>query len=279
MLTAIPCTMLCGGTSKGLYFDVDDLPADRKIRDKILLAAMGSPEFRQIDGMGGAHPRTSKVAVLSRSMRDDANADYLFLQVAVDQAEVSDAQSCGNILAGVGPWAIENKFVEADGDVTPAALEADEALKARIEKIRLEIGPRMNLGDVAKKTLPKMSLVVPPRSDGATFTRTFIPHRVHEAIGVVDAVSVTTACVVPGSVAAGISEIDDPTGPQEIEVEHPSGFFRQHGSQTRRQRHQGGPVRPLTHRTQVDTRRGLYSPRRVGRQGRGQNPVMKARGQ
>jgi 4-oxalomesaconate tautomerase len=321
MLTAIPCTVLRGGTSKGLYFDADDLPADTKIRDRVLLAAMGSPDIRQVDGMGGAHPLTSKVAVLSRSERDDADVDYLFLQVVVDEAEVSDAQNCGNILAGVGPWAIENKFVKADGNVTPvrihmvnsgsiavayvqtpegqveyegdaridgvpgtaaaihidfldvagascgallptgspidridgldvtcidngmpvvvlraadfgktgqetpAELEADEALKARIENIRLEIGPRMNLGDVAKKTVPKMSLVAPPKSGGAICTRTFIPHRVHEAIGVLGAVSVATACVMPGTVAAEISEIDDPTGPQRLDVEHPTGFF------------------------------------------------------
>ncbi len=321
MLTAIPCTVLRGGTSKGLYFDVDDLPADTETRDRILLAAVGSPDIRQIDGMGGAHPLTSKVAVLGRSARDDADVDYLFLQVVVDRAEVSDAQNCGNILAGVGPWAIENNFVAADGDVTPvrihmvnsgsiavayvrtpdgqveyegdahidgvpgtaapipidfldvagatcgallptgsptdrvdgldvtcidngmpvvilraadfgktgeetpAELEADQALKARIEKIRLEIGPRMNLGDVAKKTVPKMSLVAPPKSGGAIATRTFIPHRVHEAIGVLGAVSVATACVTPGTVAAGISGNDNATGPQRLDIEHPTGFF------------------------------------------------------
>src|SRR4029434_5036889 len=114
MLTAIPCTAMRGGTSKGLYFHAQDLPAGRGLRDRVLLAAMGSPNVRQIDGVGGAHPLTSKVAVISRSTRADADVDYLFLQVVVDKAEVSDTQNCGNILAGIGPWAIEQ------GLVTPA---------------------------------------------------------------------------------------------------------------------------------------------------------------
>ena len=107
MLTPIACTLMRGGTSRGLYFHAADLPAERELRDRVLLAAMGSPDVRQIDGVGGAHPLTSKVAVISRSSQADADVDYLFLQVVVDKAEVSDSQNCGNILAGVGPWAIE----------------------------------------------------------------------------------------------------------------------------------------------------------------------------
>ena len=113
MLRAIPCTLMRGGTSKGLYFNVRDLPNDLKVRDRVLLAAMGSPDARQIDGVGGAHPLTSKVAVIGPSTRDDVDVDYLFLQVVVDKAEVSDTQNCGNILAGVGPWAIEHGLVRA----------------------------------------------------------------------------------------------------------------------------------------------------------------------
>jgi 4-oxalomesaconate tautomerase len=282
---------------------------------------MGSPDARQIDGVGGAHPLTSKVAVLSRSQRDDADIDYIFLQVVVDKTQVSDSQNCGNILAGVGPWAIENGFVTAQDGVTPVrihmvntgsialahvqtprgsveyegdaridgvpgtaapiptdfldvagsscgsllptgsavdvidgieatcidngmpvvilraadfgktgeespeALEADAELKARVEKIRLALGPRMNLGDVTKKTVPKMSLVSKARHGGIISTRTFIPHRVHEAIGVLGAVSVATACVLPGSVAAKIAGIEKPGGAMQLEVEHPTGFF------------------------------------------------------
>jgi len=321
MLTSIPCTLMRGGTSKGLYFNAADLPADRDTRDRVLLAAMGSPDVRQIDGVGGAHPLTSKVAVLKRSERDDADIDYLFLQVVVDKAEVSDSQNCGNILAGVGPWAVENGLVKAKHDITPVrihmvntgsiavahvqtpgghveyegdaridgvpgtaapiptdfldvagsscgallptgsavdvvdgievtcidngmpvvilrasdlgktgeespeALEADTALKARVEKIRLALGPKMNLGDVTKKTVPKMSLVSKARHGGIISTRTFIPHRVHEAIGVLGAVSVATACVLPGSVAAQVAGINRPDGSMQLEVEHPTGFF------------------------------------------------------
>src|SRR3974390_2067231 len=122
MLRSIPCTLMRGGTSKGLYFHVRDLPAERGARDRVLLAAMGSPDPRQIDGMGGAHPLTSKVAVVGPATRPDADVDYLFLQVVVDKAEVSDSQNCGNLLAGVGPWAIENGLVPIAGDSTPVRI-------------------------------------------------------------------------------------------------------------------------------------------------------------
>ena len=111
-----------GGTSKGGYFLAADLPADAAERDAFLLRAMGSPDPRQIDGMGGADPLTSKVAVVRKSEREGIDVDYLFLQVFVDQAIVSDAQNCGNILAGVGPFAIERGLVAATGDETRVAI-------------------------------------------------------------------------------------------------------------------------------------------------------------
>ena len=321
MLRGIPCTLMRGGTSKGLYFHARDLPTDRSTRDRVLLAAMGSPDPRQIDGLGGAHPLTSKVAVVAPSTRSDADVDYLFLQVVVDRAEVSDSQNCGNILAGIGPWAIENGLVPARDPVTPVrihmvntssvavahvptpggaveyegdaridgvpgtaaaipidfldvagsscgallptgsvvdavdglsvtcidngmpvvlmkaselgcsgyespeALEADKDLRSRVERIRIRVGPRMNLGDVAAKTVPKMCLVSPPRAGGAICTRTFIPHRVHEAIGVLGAVSVATACVLPGSVAAEVGVIPTGGACRQLDIEHPTGFF------------------------------------------------------
>ena len=119
--TAIPCAVMRGGTSKGLMFLAEDLPDDRATRDAVLLAAMGSPDPRQIDGMGGAHPLTSKVAVVSLSPRDDADVEYLFLQVWPDRPEVSDSQNCGNMLAAVGPFAIEQGLVAAGrpGDAGP----------------------------------------------------------------------------------------------------------------------------------------------------------------
>jgi 4-oxalomesaconate tautomerase len=118
MQRAIPCTMMRGGTSKGAYFLASDLPADTAQRDRILLSVMGSPDPRQIDGIGGADPLTSKVAVISPSGRPGIDVDYLFLQVWVDRAEVSDKQNCGNILAGVAPFAIEQGLVRGCDPVT-----------------------------------------------------------------------------------------------------------------------------------------------------------------
>jgi 4-oxalomesaconate tautomerase len=307
-----------GGTSKGGYFLASDLPADTATRDAFLLRVMGSPDPRQIDGMGGADPLTSKVAVIRKSAREGIDVDYLFLQVFVDQPIVTDQQNCGNILAGVGPFAIERGLVSATGDETRVAifmentgqvavatvqtpggmpiytgdaridgvpgthapiplefrdtagstcgallptgnavdtidgvrctlidngmpsivfkaedvgatgyetraeLDAADALKARIEKIRLTAGPLMNLGDVSKKSVPKMMLVAPPRSGGAVTVRSFIPHRAHASIGVLGAVSVATACLVPGSPAAEVARI--PEGRRKtLSVEHPSG--------------------------------------------------------
>ncbi|MBO0774716.1 MAG: 4-oxalomesaconate tautomerase [Actinobacteria bacterium] len=320
--TAIPCSAMRGGTSKGLVFLAADLPDDRETRDAVLLAAMGSPDPREIDGMGGAHPLTSKVAVVSLSPRDNADVEYLFLQVWPDRAEVSDSQNCGNMLAAVGPFAIEQGLVPAGEEVTPvriwmrntgtlatariqtpggevsyagdariagvpgshapipiefadvagsscgallptgnasdiiegtqvtcidngmpvvclaaadlgvtgyespAELEGNAELTKRVEAIRLAAGPLMNLGDVTGKTVPKMSLLAPPAHGGSVSTRTFIPSRVHEAIGVFGAVSVATACVLPGSVASAIAALPGrQDGPADIEVEHPTGFF------------------------------------------------------
>ncbi|MEG3166233.1 4-oxalomesaconate tautomerase [Sphingomonas sp. PB2P19] len=118
----IPAMWMRGGTSKGGFFLADDLPADTKARDAFLLRAFGSPDPRQIDGMGGADPLTSKVAIVSRSTREGADVDYLFLQVFVDQAIVSDAQNCGNMLAGVGPFAIEHGLVEAKDETTKVSI-------------------------------------------------------------------------------------------------------------------------------------------------------------
>jgi 4-oxalomesaconate tautomerase len=308
-----------GGTSKGGYFLKDDLPADR---DAFLLRVMGSPDPRQIDGMGGADPLTSKVAVVSRSARPGVDVDYLFLQVFVDQAIVTDAQNCGNILAGVGPFAIERGLVAAQGGVTPVTiwmentgqiavaevqtpggrvtyagdaaidgvpgtaapiplmfrdtagsscgallptgnvadvvagtnvtlidngmpcvviaaadlgvtghesrddLDGNGDLKARLEAIRLAAGPLMNLGDVAAKSVPKMMLVAAPAAGGHLAVRSFIPHRCHASIGVLGAVSVATAALLPGSPAAAVVAALPPSpGARQktIVIEHPTG--------------------------------------------------------
>ena len=318
MQTRIPCVQMRGGTSKGAYFMASDLPIDDATRDHVLLAVMGSPDIRQIDGIGGADPLTSKVAIVSPSTRPDADVDYLFAQVVVNEARVDYGQNCGNLLAGVGPYAIEKGLIRPTGDVTRvaihmlntgqiaiasvstpdgyvnyegeqridgvpgtaaaipiefrdtagsscgallptgnaqdvidglaitcidngmplvllrahdlgltgyetrAALDADIALKKRVESIRLQAGPLMYLGDVAERTVPKMCLISPPQNGGAINTRTFIPHRCHASIGVLGAVSVATAIAVPGSVCEGIGML--PQGDKiNLGIEHPTG--------------------------------------------------------
>ena len=309
-----------GGTSKGGYFLASDLPADPAVRDASLLRIMGSPDPRQINGMGGANPLTSKVAVVKPSTRKGVDVDYLFLQVFVDKAIVTDAQNCGNILAGVGPFAIERGLVTAKNGTTdvrifmentgqmatatvstpggvvdyagdasidgvpgaaapvpivfedtagsscgallptgnavdtvngveltlidngmpcvildaadfgisgteaPAELDANQTLKARLEQIRLEVGPMMNLGDVSEKSVPKMTLVSPAANGGAISTRSFIPHKCHDAIGVLAAVSVASACLLPEGPAARYGKIE-PGAEKTISVEHPTGEF------------------------------------------------------
>src|SRR5215475_15592822 len=114
----IRCMLMRGGTSKGAYFLAEDLPAGPSERDDLLLRIMGSPDPRQIDGIGGAHPLTSKVAVVSPSNTPGVAVDYLFLQVMVDKPVVTDRQNCGNILAGIGPFAVERGLVRAGRDET-----------------------------------------------------------------------------------------------------------------------------------------------------------------
>jgi len=112
------CMLMRGGTSKGAYFLAGDLPAASPARDDLLLRILGSPDERQVDGIGGGHPLTSKVAVVSTSDTPGADVDYLFLQVHVDRALVSASQPCGNILAGVAPFALERGLIAATGEVT-----------------------------------------------------------------------------------------------------------------------------------------------------------------
>ncbi|HUR59569.1 MAG TPA: 4-oxalomesaconate tautomerase [Opitutaceae bacterium] len=320
MQPAIPFMQFRGGSSKGLYFKAADLPVDVALRNRVLLAAMcgvGPDDKRQIDGLGGADPLTSKVALVSVSQRAGADLDYEFVQVVVGGNATDGTQNCGNLLAGVVPFAIEAGLLRAsDGETrarvfmlnsdsicevvvqtpsgkmeyagtakidgvpgtgapvicnyadtagsacgelfptgnlvdvidgvrvtcidngmpvvllraadvgrtgyeTPAQLNADTELKARLERIRLAAGPRMKLGDVAAKVVPKMSLIAPPIAGGVVHSRTFIPHVCHAAIGVLGAVSVATACVIPGTVAEGVAVL--PQNGTVYSVEHPSG--------------------------------------------------------
>jgi len=309
-----------GGTSKAACFLADDLPVEPELRDRVLLGVMGSPDIRQIDGLGGADPLTSKVAIIRASSRDDADIDYLFAQVNVDHPYVDYGQNCGNILAAVGPFAVERGLVVAGalrttvrifmqntgqiaeaefatpdhhvdyagdlsidgvpgqageiiltfkdiagsscGALLPSGkprdmiegieitcidngmpvvliraedvqrsgyesreeLDKDSELKQRIESIRLQAGLLMQLGDVSQRTVPKVSLLAQARQGGTLSSRTFIPHRCHASIGVLGAVSVASACLVPGSITSdwiALPSADE----QRISVEHPTGEF------------------------------------------------------
>lgn len=135
-LIAIPCLFMRGGTSRGPYFLRSDLPADEAVRDRVLLAAMGSPDPRQIDGLGGGDTLTSKVAIVSPSTRPGCDVDYLFAQVSVDKPIVDTSPSCGNMLAGVGPFAIERGLVPAEDGVTRVVIynvNTDSRIEALVQ--------------------------------------------------------------------------------------------------------------------------------------------------
>lgn len=155
------CIWMRGGTSKGGYFLAEDLPQDIAERDAFLLRVMGSPDPRQIDGMGGADPLTSKVAVASRSRRPDADVNYLFLQVFVDQAIVTHAQNCGNILAGVGPFAIERGLVEPQGDVTDVRIFMENTAQVAVATVSTPGGRVTYAGDARIDGVPGTSAPVP----------------------------------------------------------------------------------------------------------------------
>ncbi|MDK3018325.1 4-oxalomesaconate tautomerase [Pseudodonghicola flavimaris] len=145
----IRCMWMRGGTSKGGYFLAGDLPAEVAARDAALLEIMGSPDPRQIDGMGGGDPLTSKVAVVKRSDRPGVDVDYLFLQVFVDRALVSDAQNCGNILAGVGPFAIERGLVPAQAGETPVTIFMENTGQIAVARVATP-GGVVSYGGVAR---------------------------------------------------------------------------------------------------------------------------------
>ncbi len=320
----VPLLLMRGGTSKGAFVLANDLPDDPAERDDLLLRLMGSPDPRQIDGLGGGHPLTTKVAVVRPCPDDRADVAYLFLQPSVDEPLVADRQNCGNMLAAVGPFAVERSLVSVaddateasvrilmentdsiavatfpvadglpvydgdlaisgvpgtaapirldfedvagsscgalfptgnlvdtvagvavtlvdhgmpvalirsdalgiDGDEAPADLEANATLRSTLEAIRIAAGPLMGLGDVADTTVPKLTIVSAPSGSGSLATRTFIPHRCHDAIGVLGALSVAVAAEVPGTVAHDLvarTAIDAAGG--TLTLEHPTGTF------------------------------------------------------
>lgn len=327
-LMPVPCMLMRGGTSRGPFFLESDLPSDTKLRDQVLLAALGSPDKRQIDGLGGAHPLTSKVGIVRKSTTPGVDLDFLFAQLQPDKDTVDTSPNCGNMLAAVLPFALERglltiqagtttarvltlntgmqcdvtvqtpnrklaytgdaridgvpgtaapisiNFLDTAGSVCPsllpsgrvldrievehgadtfavdatlidngmpmvlvraadlgvsgyesvAELNANDGLRAKLEALRLTVGPLMGLGDVKSKSYPKMCLVAPPRAGGSIATRCFIPHVCHEAIGVLAAVTVATACVLEGSITQGIAEVP-PGLSKTVSVEHPTGEF------------------------------------------------------
>ncbi|MEQ7154751.1 4-oxalomesaconate tautomerase [Brevundimonas aurifodinae] len=161
MSEGVRCLWMRGGTSKGAFFLADDLPADTADRDAFLLRVMGSPDPRQIDGMGGADPLTSKVAVVSSSARESVDVDYLFLQVFVDQAIVTDAQNCGNMLAGVGPFAIERGLVEARDGETPVSIFMVNTGQAAVATVATPGGIVAYAGDARIDGVPGTAAPVP----------------------------------------------------------------------------------------------------------------------
>lgn len=118
----LPVTILRGGTSKGVYILQSDLPENKEDWEPLLLRLMGSPDKKQIDGLGGSQSVTSKVAIIQKSDREDADVDYTFAQVSVDKPLVSYKGNCGNISSGVGPFAIEKGLVEAKDGMTPVRI-------------------------------------------------------------------------------------------------------------------------------------------------------------
>lgn len=320
MQTPIPTLFMRGGTSRGPFFRESDLPADVSTRDRVLLAVMGSPDRRQIDGLGGANPLTSKVGIVRPGSRPGVDLDFLFAQLQPEKDTVDTTPNCGNMLAAVVPFALETGMVRAQGEEstfrvltlntgmacditvqTPggrvsyegdaridgvpgssapikinfldtagsvcsgllptgkvrdvidgvevtcidngmplvifraadvgrtgyesvAELNADTELKARIERLRIACGHAMGLGDVSAKNYPKMTLVAPPRDGGSLTTRSFIPHVCHDAIGVLAAVTVGTACVLRGSITEGIAVVPEGLA-RTVSVEHPTGEF------------------------------------------------------
>lgn len=157
MSKSAPCLWMRGGTSKGGYFLAKDLPQDLAERDAFLLHIMGSPDERQIDGMGGADPLTSKVAIIKPSSREGVDVDYLFLQVFVDKAVVSDGQNCGNILAGVGPFALERSLIHATGDETDVSIYMENTGQYATARVQTPKGSLTYKGDASIDGVPATS--------------------------------------------------------------------------------------------------------------------------
>jgi hypothetical protein len=298
-------------------FLASDLPTDPKYRDEVLLTALGSPHPRQIDGIGGGHSLSSKVAIVGPSTVGDADVDYLFAQVSVDTAIVDTAPSCGNMMAAVGPFAIESGLVSAaDGETivrihnvntgsiahatvctpggsvtymgeqtvdgvpgsaapirismqnaegsvtgslipttktreeiggvpvtlidyamplmvveantlglsgaeTPETINEQRLILQQIERMRIEAGKRMGLGNVRDSVVPKVSIISPPRNGGSITSRYLTPHSCHPAHAVLGAMCLAIAARIDGTIAAGV--VDRFSTERGLRIEHPGG--------------------------------------------------------
>lgn len=326
MINSIPCIIMRGGTSKGPFLRMNDLPESPEARTETLLNLMGAGHALQIDGIGGSDPLTSKVAIVERSEHPEADVDYLFAQVDGPGRRVDFNPNCGNMLSAVGPYAIETGLVEAldgmtvvrvrnlntqrliechvptpgrqilyegdtrisgvpgtaagiqlsfldvvgtktgallptgqaqevidgvevtcldaatptvlidarafdlTGNETPAELDANAPLLARLEAIRREAGQRMGLGDVSQGVLPKPILLSEASEADATLrARYFVPHRCHKALAVTGAIALATAVSVPDTIANRIAvtsgRLTDGDSLDHARLEHPSGYI------------------------------------------------------
>ena len=312
----IPCVLMRSGTSRGPFFLREWLPENDAQRDLALIGAIGASDPLQLDGLGGNSTLNSKVAIVSRSEKLGCDLDYLFAQVSVGKPLVDTRPNCGNMLAGVAPFAIEHGLIEAqegsttvrihnvntgatvestvctpdrrvtyEGDVridgvagtaapillnfldawgavtgkvfptgnridmingieitcidaamplmilrakdmgitgreTPSELDANRPLLERIEKLRLEVGQRMGLGDVTHSVIPKPVLVSEGDHSNCIVSRYFTPHKCHISHAVTGAIGVVTAFAMPGTVASGMTR---KAGRHPLSVVHPQG--------------------------------------------------------
>jgi 4-oxalomesaconate tautomerase len=221
MSNGIPCMWMRGGTSKGGYFLADDLPTDMAERDAALLRAMGSPDVRQIDGMGGADPLSSKVAVMRKSARAGVDVDYLFLQIFVDQPIVTDAQNCGNILAGVGPFAIERGLVAANNDETHVSIYMENTGQIAVAKVQTPDGVVSYKGEAQIDGVPGGSAPVPLtfQNTGGSSCGALLP--TGNAVDVIEGIEVTMIdngmpCVVMRAADIGITGQE---APEDLEAD------------------------------------------------------------
>ena len=215
MSEGIQAMWMRGGTSKGGYFLASDLPTDPAARDALLLSLMGSPDIRQIDGMGGGDPLSSKVAIVSKSTRDGIDVDYLFLQVVVDQPIVSNAQNCGNILAGIGPFAIERGLVKPRDGETPVIIFMENTGQSAIVKVKTPGGVVTYKGDAQIDGVPGNSAPVPIefKDTAGSSCGALLP--TGNALDVINGIDVTMIdngmpCVVIRATDMGITGTENP---------------------------------------------------------------------